>query len=147
MFVKSLVALFFALSATASFNPNQPNYDVANELEGVSSCGSATDLLKLDELTLTPDPPKKGSKVNIAFKGELKDTITPGAKLNIKVKWGIIQVIDKTYDFCEEAKKFGASCPMYTGPQSLSQSLDVPSSVPSVSSVKDPFTLNFNVYP
>ncbi|XP_004344261.1 phospholipid transfer protein [Capsaspora owczarzaki ATCC 30864] len=93
-----------------------------------SNCSAASDHLHIINVQITPDPPVKGKSVTIAAAGNLDKNITSGS-INLSIKFGIIPVLSKSVDLCTVDPTH--PCPLPAGPIVISQTEDIPSSVPS----------------
>lgn len=78
---------------------------------------------------MNPDPPLKGKTLHIDFKGTLSETVTDGAYVVVQVKYGLIQLIKKTFDLCEEIEKIDEKCPLEKGPIQISRDVDLPKAI------------------
>ncbi|CAD5116317.1 DgyrCDS5221 [Dimorphilus gyrociliatus] len=87
-----------------------------------SNCGSSSDLIKLDKLEIQPSKIKIPGNVTVSASGSLKEDITSGIKLDLKIEkkilvWIKIPCEDKigscTYDVCSMLKTIfpGGKCP------------------------------------
>ena len=52
----------------------------------IVECGDETDLLKIDYVDLSPNPPQKGQTLNIDAKAFLSGDVVEGAKIFLVVK-------------------------------------------------------------
>ncbi|GJJ75634.1 hypothetical protein EMPS_07992 [Entomortierella parvispora] len=96
----------------------------------VVECGDDTDLLKIDYVNLDPNPPQKGQVLNIDAKAFLKENVVEGAKIFLTVKVGVIKLLTKELDFCEESVKVDKPCPLLAGEQTLKHSVELPKEIP-----------------
>lgn len=78
---------------------------------------------------MTPDPPRKGETLTIDFKGNLKEEVPEGTTVEVRVKFGVVQLIHKTFDFCEEATKLDEECPIEAGDIQITKSVDLPKEI------------------
>lgn len=101
--------------------------DAKNTLE---NCGSDSDIFIPTEFIVLPDPPQRGTDVNVTVNGILNDRIEDGAKIRLKVKLGLITLAVLHFDFCEKAVEFGHECPLEKGPLSISHTAKIPYEVP-----------------
>jgi hypothetical protein len=131
LLVKSFLGFVFASAINGLVVP-QPSARTSS-LESVFSCGSASDLFVVEAIAMSPPQPKKGDKISVNFKGNLKESINWGAKMDLKIQLSGTTLINKSMDFCSEVMKYGTYCPMAVGAQTINQSFDVPSYAPSVS--------------
>ncbi|KAI1315291.1 Phosphatidylglycerol/phosphatidylinositol transfer protein [Mortierella claussenii] len=96
----------------------------------IEECGDLTDLLKIEYVNLTPNPPLRGQELSVDAKGYLSEDIVEGAKIDIVVKVGLIKLLVNTYDFCEESVKIDKPCPILAGEQSLQHTVELPKEIP-----------------
>ncbi|XP_065914004.1 putative phosphatidylglycerol/phosphatidylinositol transfer protein DDB_G0278295 [Dysidea avara] len=101
-----------ASACTIDTSCDKSNYDV-------------TDL----KISFSPDPPEKGKNVTITASGTVNKEIT-GGKIKVVAKYGIITVLDQSYDVCDLVQQIGKQCPIPAGPLSGSATTMVPSDVP-----------------
>ncbi|KAJ6586448.1 ML domain-containing protein [Mycena vulgaris] len=80
-------------------------------------CGLPTDALQLTSLTLSPDPPAAGKELTITATGRALRRIEDGAYADVTVKLGLIRLLKRQFDVCDEARKANASvaCPVEEG--------------------------------
>ncbi|KAJ3268718.1 Phosphatidylglycerol/phosphatidylinositol transfer protein [Terramyces sp. JEL0728] len=97
----------------------------------LKSCGTSADTLTVSQVTLAPYPIPAGQSIVIAASGALSSTIVAGTVVNVAVKLGLIPLINKKLDFCDEAAKVNVSCPIAPGPQQIQLTELIPSSVPA----------------
>jgi len=99
-----------------------------------TNCGTSTDLLRVDSIDVSPNPPKKGDTVAVSFEGELSAGFS-AASWAASVKWSIFT---KNYngDVCAELQKAGHPCPLNAGPQTIVASLDTGSAPTGTFSVQ-----------
>ncbi|KAL2132128.1 hypothetical protein VTI74DRAFT_4163 [Chaetomium olivicolor] len=90
----------------------------------------ADDLISIEEVILTPNPPEAGTTLVIEATGTVKETILEGAYVNLEVKYGYIRLIKTTADLCEEIKNVDLECPIEKGKISLTKSVDLPKEIP-----------------
>ncbi|CAO3628606.1 unnamed protein product [Cunninghamella echinulata] len=96
----------------------------------ITECGDSNDILLIKDITLSPDPPIKGEKLKIEFEGFLKDTVVDGAYVDIKVKFGVVQLLHKKFDFCAEIEKIDEKCPIEKGILAFTKEVDLPKQIP-----------------
>ncbi|KAF9205320.1 hypothetical protein BGZ49_004181 [Haplosporangium sp. Z 27] len=115
-FLASAIAAFaLAASASAQF----------------TSCGSSSDSFQLSSVSYTPDPPVVGQQVCITLNGALSAPVTQGATLKVSASlWGA-DVYDNSVDLCAGLANSTTPCPIATTVTSMTQCINVPSSVPA----------------
>ena len=97
------------------------------------NCGTAEDLLDIQQLTYAPLVPVRGEALTVTAQGNLKEQLTSGTKVNLVVKWGFVRVPVPPVDVCGELSKLPdapATCPLQPGPVSLTQSFVLPAQIP-----------------
>ncbi|KAI9024898.1 ML domain-containing protein [Phycomyces nitens] len=130
-----LVIATFASLASASFlpffqNQQEQTYDPAST-DLIKPCGSDADLLIIEDITLTPKVPVKGQNLTIDFTGFLKKEVTEGTTVSILVKYGVVQLIRKKFDFCSEvAPEVQEECPIPAGPLTFHKDVALPKEIP-----------------
>ncbi|KAI4618085.1 uncharacterized protein J4E87_008095 [Alternaria ethzedia] len=94
-------------------------------------CGDpADDLLKIEKVDLSPNPPKPGEKLSIKATGDFKEEVGEGFKMHLQVKYGLITLINQNADGCETIKKGDLECPLKKGEMSLTKDVDLPREIP-----------------
>ncbi|BEJ12693.1 hypothetical protein CspHIS471_0211530 [Cutaneotrichosporon sp. HIS471] len=95
-------------------------------------CGLPTDPIQIDSIELSPDPPKPGKELEVKVKAKAVERIEDGAYADVTVKLGLIKLIQKRYDLCEEARNANATiqCPVYQGDYTVVQKVDLPKEIP-----------------
>ncbi|MFH9726763.1 ML domain-containing protein [Streptomyces sp. NPDC017254] len=99
--------------------------------------GLPTDALRIESLTLTPDPPEPGSEVRMLIKGTVQEAVEDGAFYNLTVKLGLIKLLHKQVDLFEEIREGALSVspdpaggPIKTGDVELTYTLNLPRETP-----------------
>ncbi|KNE54159.1 hypothetical protein AMAG_00156 [Allomyces macrogynus ATCC 38327] len=104
------------------------NYIDAHSIE---SCGGDHDLFQVLSARIIPDPLVAGQNAVVEIEGFLLKPLDQGAYVEMTVKLGIIKLLGKTYDFCDEAWLHpGLPCPIPTGHQVIRVEIDLPKEVP-----------------
>lgn len=98
----------------------------------LTNCGTASDLLDVETISLNPDPPLVGQNLYINATGLLKSSVVDGAKLHIVVKYKFVKLLDLTQDLCAIAKDNGLPCPIDPGRHSLIATVPIPGAAPKV---------------
>ncbi|KAL1800396.1 hypothetical protein ACET3X_000738 [Alternaria dauci] len=94
-------------------------------------CGDpADDLLKIEKVDLSPNPPKPGETLSIKATGNFKEEVGEGFKMHLQVKYGIITLINQNADGCETIKKGDLECPLKKGEMSLTKDVELPREIP-----------------
>ncbi|ORX48849.1 hypothetical protein DM01DRAFT_1409743 [Hesseltinella vesiculosa] len=96
----------------------------------ITNCGNNGDILKIEYIKLNPDPPLRGEKLYINFKGTLKKTVDEGAYALITVKYGVVQLLKKKFDLCKEIKSLDENCPLEEGELTFQKDVDLPKEIP-----------------
>lgn len=72
----------------------------------------------------------RGTELNIVAKGDVKEEIAEGAYVKIRVKYGLIQLINMTKDLCELVGEVGLECPIKKGELKLTKAVELPNEIP-----------------
>ncbi|KAI9824044.1 MAG: Phosphatidylglycerol/phosphatidylinositol transfer protein [Thelocarpon impressellum] len=88
------------------------------------------DLLVIEYVNLTPNPPKPGATLTIEAAGVFKEDIEEGAYVNLQVKYGLIRLVNTKADLCEQIKQVELDCPIKAGETVLTNEVDIPKEVP-----------------
>ncbi|KAI9631962.1 ML domain-containing protein [Dioszegia hungarica] len=97
-----------------------------------TDCGLATDLIQLKSFVVSPDPPQPGKNMTVTVEADVLDRIEEGAYVDVTVKLGLVKLLQKTFDVCEEARNNNASvqCPVEAGPYKVTQTVELPREIP-----------------
>ncbi|KAG0297280.1 Phosphatidylglycerol/phosphatidylinositol transfer protein, partial [Dissophora globulifera] len=114
----ALFTLACALGLASAGVINLP-FNFAPAPATIEECGPDTDLLKIEYVNLNPNPPLRGTDLTIDAKGFLSSPILQGATVDVVVKVGVVKLLTKTFDFCEESVKIDKECPIAAGEQTL----------------------------
>ncbi|EGC32925.1 hypothetical protein DICPUDRAFT_37512 [Dictyostelium purpureum] len=93
-----------------------------------SNCGTSADLLQIDTVDITPNPPQKGQDLTVSASGYLSQTVQDGTA-NIIVKYGFITLYKGSQDIC--TPKDPIACPIQAGQYNKTVSATIPSAAPS----------------
>ncbi|KAJ7783889.1 ML domain-containing protein [Mycena maculata] len=95
-------------------------------------CGLPSHPLQIDSIALFPDPPLPGQDLTVTVKALVTESIEEGASAAVTVKLGLIKLLQKTFDVCEEARNANAtvSCPVEPGPYEVVQTVALPNEIP-----------------
>jgi len=96
----------------------------------ITTCGNEDDLIAVDFVDVAPNPPKRGHPLVINAKGHLSETVVQGSYIDMVVKYGVIRLLAKRFDLCEEAAKIDKECPIEQGELFLNQTADLPNEIP-----------------
>ncbi|KAJ7492531.1 ML domain-containing protein [Mycena latifolia] len=95
-------------------------------------CGLPSQPLQIDSIDISPDPPMPGQDLTVTVKVLVTETIEEGAVADVVVKLGLIKLLQKTFDVCEEARNANVtvSCPVEPGPYTVVQTVALPAEIP-----------------
>ncbi|KAG6845773.1 Phosphatidylglycerol/phosphatidylinositol transfer protein [Tephrocybe sp. NHM501043] len=139
--------------STASFalaNPIDPQVAIQadspvhiNDKWSYTNCGSTTDPIQIESIEVSPDPPVPGKDLTVKVTGRATETIEEGAYADVTVKLGLIKLLQKQFDVCDEARKAKASvqCPVETGNYIVEHTVALPREIPRAK-----FTVNVQGY-
>ncbi|KAK3687537.1 putative phosphatidylglycerol/phosphatidylinositol transfer protein [Podospora appendiculata] len=134
----SLLALFSAsTSALSIFRGDEHSVIINDELDvpGQSplkycEADRGSDIIIIENVVLTPNPPEAGTTLNIEATGIVKETIEDGAYVKLQVKYGYIRLINTQADLCEQIKNVDLECPIEKGKISIVKAIDLPKEIP-----------------
>jgi len=97
-----------------------------------TNCGLESDVVQVYDIQVQPDPPEPGKDLTITANGLVRETIEEGAYANVVVKIGLIKLLQKTFDVCEEARNANATiqCPVKEDNYTLIQTVHLPKEIP-----------------
>ncbi|ORY28512.1 MD-2-related lipid-recognition domain-containing protein, partial [Naematelia encephala] len=95
-------------------------------------CGTATDAVQIKTITVSPDPPVPGKNLTVTVDADVLKILDDGAYADVTVKLGLIKLLQKQFDVCEEAKNANASvqCPVDPGAYNVVQTVELPREIP-----------------
>jgi len=94
-------------------------------------CGPTDDdILTIDYVDISPNPPVPGQSLVIKASGTLKQDIEEGAYVNVEVKYGYIKLIHQTIDLCEHSGELDMECPVKKGEIILTKEVELPKAIP-----------------
>ncbi|KAJ8655558.1 hypothetical protein O0I10_008844 [Lichtheimia ornata] len=97
----------------------------------IEDCSDASYAVEIKDITLTPSFPEPGKELLIEAEGIIKEPIEDGAYVEVTVKLGVITLIRKTFDLCEEMQKNDVlDCPVKKGPLTLAKKVQLPKEIP-----------------
>ncbi|KZT43803.1 hypothetical protein SISSUDRAFT_1057339 [Sistotremastrum suecicum HHB10207 ss-3] len=97
-----------------------------------TDCGLPTDAAHIDTIAVSPDPPRPGQNMTVTVTGTVKETIEDGSEADVAVKLGLLKLLTRTFDLCEEARENDAEvqCPIEAGYYEVSQTVALPKEIP-----------------
>lgn len=94
-------------------------------------CNNPVDyLLKIGSVDLSPNPPQPGQSLSIKATGDFGEEVGDGFTMHLKVKYGLITLINQDTDGCQIIKKGNLDCPLQKGEMNLTKEVDLPSQIP-----------------
>ncbi|KAF8216127.1 ML domain-containing protein [Mycena galopus ATCC 62051] len=86
----------------------------------------------IESIKLSPDPPLPGQDLTVTVKASVTEVIEEGASADVTVKLGLIKLLQKKFDICQEARNANAtvSCPVEPGPYEVVQTVALPKEIP-----------------
>ncbi|KAG8789175.1 Phosphatidylglycerol/phosphatidylinositol transfer protein [Ceratobasidium sp. 428] len=145
----SLVSAAFALSSAVSalLVPGKLIDQVrvgGNDVHATNSwtytdCGLPTDAVQVHSIKVSPDPPQIGKDLTITASGYVGQKIEDGAYADVTVKLGLIKLLHKQFDVCEEARNNNVTvqCPVEPGEYVVMQTVTLPKETPKAKFVID----------
>jgi len=137
-----LALIFVALFATSNAGllpTSQQQQLVTNQgpvhaTQGWSyvDCGLPTDPIQIDSISVSPDPPQPGQDLTVTVKAHAQEQVEEGAYADVSVKLGLIKLLQKQFDLCEEARNANTSvqCPVERGNYEVVHTVALPKEIP-----------------
>ena len=131
-----LLSLTALASPIADWNTwgNHTSQEIAHALftrtSTLNVCSSPS-IFKISNPRFEPNPIKKGEDSMAIISGQSTETILPGAKCVIKIKFGFITVHTEEIPICKDGSRGILDCPAPPGEINASQSLKIPGAAPS----------------
>ncbi|WOO77365.1 Phosphatidylglycerol/phosphatidylinositol transfer protein [Vanrija pseudolonga] len=93
---------------------------------------SAERLSLVSWIQLTPDPPQRGKELTVSFRTTVSEVLDEGAYADVAVNIGLVKVLRKQYDLCEEARNLNTSiqCPAQQGEYYVEHTFDLAKTIP-----------------
>ncbi|TVY29477.1 Phosphatidylglycerol/phosphatidylinositol transfer protein [Lachnellula hyalina] len=88
------------------------------------------DILELEHINLTPNPPLKGNTLTIEAVGTLKEKVEEGAYVILQVKYGLIRLVSTKADLCEQVSNVDMECPIEKGKAVITKDVELPGEIP-----------------
>ncbi|KAI0280649.1 hypothetical protein BGY98DRAFT_312792 [Russula aff. rugulosa BPL654] len=105
----SIVLLSLSLSANAASSQQPIAYPDGSvrTTEGWSwtDCGFPTDAIQIESISVSPDPPQPGQNLTVTVQASAQEEVEEGAYADVEVKLGLIKLLHKRFDLCEEADR------------------------------------------
>ncbi|MFJ7248127.1 ML domain-containing protein [Kitasatospora sp. NPDC098652] len=107
-----------------------------------TNAGLPSDPLRIDSVSVTPDPLKPGSAATLRIDGTVQREIQEGAYFDLTIKIGLVKILHRRFDLFEELRGGGSealrlSCdtsdgkgPVPVGGTVLTAAIDLPGDVP-----------------
>ncbi|KAL5639544.1 hypothetical protein ACGC1H_006240 [Rhizoctonia solani] len=104
-----------------------------------TDCGLPTDAVQIKSIKLSPDPPQIGKDLTITARGVVTQRIEEGAYADVTVKLGLVKLLHKQFDICEEARNNNVTvqCPVKPGEYEIVQTVQLPRETPRAKFVVD----------
>ncbi|TFK77023.1 hypothetical protein BDN72DRAFT_830196 [Pluteus cervinus] len=99
---------------------------------GYTDCGLTTDIIQIRSIQVSPDPPQPGQDLTVKVNAFVTETIEEGAYADVTVKLGLVKLLHKQFDLCEEARTNEADiqCPVQPGEYTVEQTVALPKEIP-----------------
>ncbi|PPQ91928.1 hypothetical protein CVT25_000971 [Psilocybe cyanescens] len=94
--------------------------------------GLTTDAVQINSIQFSPDPPEPGKELTVTVKADVLKEIVDGAYADTAVKFGVVKLLEKKFDVCEEALKANGTiqCPVAPGSYTVVQTVTLPRDIP-----------------
>ncbi|KAJ2914859.1 hypothetical protein MD484_g5551, partial [Candolleomyces efflorescens] len=104
-----------------------------------TDCGDPSWPVQIESIQVSPDPPQPGQDLTVTVKAQVLERIEEGASADVTVKLGLVKLLEKTFDVCDEARNANATvqCPVEVGPYVVEQTVALPKEIPRAKFVVD----------
>ncbi|CAG8952411.1 hypothetical protein HYFRA_00001158 [Hymenoscyphus fraxineus] len=99
------------------------------------------DLLTLEHVNLTPNPPAPGQNLTIEAVGSISQDVGEGAYVLLTVKYGFIKLLTTKADLCEQVSNVDLKCPIKAGKTTITKDVEIPKQIPG-----GKYTVNADAY-
>ncbi|KAM4056636.1 ML domain-containing protein [Hirsutella rhossiliensis] len=99
----------------------------------------ARDEVQITSVNLTPNPPAMGRDLVINATGTVKTTIERNAKVHLVVKMGLLTLVNREEDLCDQVRHVDLECPIKNGTMNIVKTVSLPGHIPP-----GPFTVEAN---
>ncbi|KAJ3402575.1 Phosphatidylglycerol/phosphatidylinositol transfer protein [Chytridiales sp. JEL 0842] len=114
----------------ALFEPSSSSDNSILNSPSIEDCGSPSDVFQPTDISISPDPPKRGAPLTVHVSGVLSEDVTDGSVADVKVKLGVIKLLEQRMELCKEIKQIGRECPVEKGDVEIVHTVDIPREVP-----------------
>ncbi|KAF2484982.1 ML domain-containing protein [Neohortaea acidophila] len=129
-FLPSLVAVQAGWLGASSELALSNDTDVPGENPLKHCADPKDDILDLESVDISPNPPLPGTPLKIVATGNLTQKVEEGATIALQVKYGLITIIKQTADLCETVKNVDLKCPLEVGELTIEKEVDLPKVIP-----------------
>ncbi|KAF8078541.1 ML domain-containing protein [Lyophyllum atratum] len=131
------------ISLVALFRSTAPDAALTTEKWDWKDCGGPSDPIQVESIEVYPDPPQPGKELTVKVKGKATELIEEGAYADVIVKLGLVKLLQKRFDVCDEARNANASvqCPVEPASYIVEQTVALPKEIPRAK-----FTVNIRGY-
>jgi len=88
------------------------------------------DLLLLEHVNLSPNPPEAGKTLKIEAVGTLLEDVEEGAFVILQVKYGLIRLVNTQADLCQQVSNVDLKCPIKKGKTTITKDVELPKEIP-----------------
>jgi len=94
-------------------------------------CGETTgDILTIEQVDLSPNPPAPGATLTIEAVGIFNEEVEDGAYINLSVKYGLIRLINTRASLCDQLENVNKTCPIEKGKTTITKEVELPKEIP-----------------
>jgi len=106
-------------------------------------CGLPSDAIQIESISVSPDPPSPGQDLTVLVKARAQEVVEDGAYADVSVKLGLIKLLQKQFDLCDEARNANTTvqCPVQKGEYQVEHTVALPKEIP-----KAKFSVNVRAY-
>jgi len=97
-----------------------------------ADCGEPNDVIQIESFIVSPDPPQPGKNLTVTVIAQANGVIADGAYADVTVKLGLVKLLNKRFDLCQEARNADTQvqCPVEPGPYTVVHTVALPKEIP-----------------
>lgn len=120
----------FSFNAQSPIRGDEDTFPVNGDNPLIYCADPSGNILEIESVNLSPNPPRPGQTLTIEAKGTFHETVENGAKVLLQVKYGLIRLINQETDLCDQISNVDLECPLEKGNMTLRKELDLPVQIP-----------------
>ncbi|GAD93867.1 ML domain protein [Paecilomyces variotii No. 5] len=121
---------FFDFNQQSPISTADKAFPVAGDNPLTYCSDPSNNILQIDSVDLSPNPPQPGQTLTIVAKGTFREKVDEGSKVLLQVKYGLIRLINQEADLCEQIENVDLHCPLEKGKMTFTKDVELPKEIP-----------------